>query len=213
MPPLYCYIAQMIKMYPFTNAVVSYIKNWPEECQRKGSDPYIIKMAQELMNDENGHDRLILKDLETLKIPVEMALNKFRSDSTQSLIAHFHQSVAANHLHLLAWMYCSETIAVAKVTAELLQEFQKILGPFHKAMRFWRIHSAVGPEVEHVKKRKQWIKALPACQRQSLLQEVDKVIYLYSNQHFDLDCEEFDRFISQHAPHLIDVASSYTARQ
>jgi hypothetical protein len=193
-------------MYPFTQTAASYVARWPEECRRKGSSLSIIDIAKEAANDEKGHDRLILKDLETLKIPISVALNKFRSGYIQVCISHFKQSVAANPLHFLAWLYCIEKQTVESVTAELLQSYQKILGPFHKAMRFWRIHSAAGLEAEHVKKREQWIATLPAGQQQSLIHEMDKITPLLSNQQNDLDCAEFDQFMTQHAPHLIDIA-------
>lgn len=193
-------------MYPFTKNAVSYIKKWPEKCKQRDCDSFIVEIAKEAANEERGHDSLILEDLKTLKIPIQIALNKFQSESVQICISQFKKSVEENPLHLLAWLYWGEKRAVDTVTAEVFQSYQKMLGPYKQAMRFWRIHSAVGPDVEHLEKRKRWIEALPFHQTQILMQEFDKITRIRSEQHFDLDCEEFDRFMSEHAPHLVDLA-------
>jgi hypothetical protein len=206
MPPLYLYVAQLVKMYPFTHHTISYIYTWPEKLKQKHDDPFLIKIAKEVVNEEKGHDKLILKDLEHLKIPIDLVLREFQFDSVQRHIESFTRSVETDPLHFLAWISYAERLAVDTVTEQRLKFFQKILGPYHKAIRFWRIHSAVGPDLHHAKKREQWIQSLPFGQQQTVMQELSKVAAQFSDSWFDLDVEKFKCFINQHAPHLHDTA-------
>lgn len=205
-PALYLYVARLIRMFPFTQYVVSYISQWPNICKQHYNDPFLIKIAHETYADEKGHDTLILKDLKDLKIPIELALKEFRSESVTCQLSSFMQSVSKDPIHLLAWLYHAEKLAVDRVTQEILERYQKILGPFRKAIRFWKIHSAVGLDAQHVEKRRQWIQDLPQNLREIIEKELDRVSLLFSNQKFDLDCEKFARFIDYHAPHLYDLA-------
>lgn len=206
LPSLYLYVARLVRMFPFTHTIVSYISKWPNECNRQYNDPFLIKIAKETLADEMGHDKLILKDLQDLNIPIQIALNEFRSDSVEQRISAFIQSVSVDPLHLLAWLFYAEKLAVDHVTKEVLEGYQRMLDPFHTAIRFWRIHSAVGPEIEHVAKRQQWIQDLSLYQRQIVENELDQVTLLFSSQRFDLDFEKFESFMNHHAPHLYDVA-------
>lgn len=206
LPPLYLYVARLIRMFPFTHHIVSYISSWPGECKRRYPDPFLLKIANETLADEMGHDKLILKDLQDLNIPIEIALKEFRSRSVEYRISVFTQSVAMDPLHLLAWLFYAEKLAIVHVTKEVLEGYQEMLGPFHAAVRFWKVHSAVGPEVQHVAKRQQWIRNLPFYHRQIVERELEKVTLLFSNQQFDLDFEKFEHFMNHHAPHLYEIA-------
>lgn len=206
LPPLYQYVAILIRIYPFAHATVAYLQNWPNECQRKYQDPFLVNIAKESLLEETGHDHLILQDLQDLKIPIEEALHQFQSDAIRDRILFFKNSVANNPLHFLAWLFFCEKQAVETVTAEVLQYYKKILGPFRKATRFFYIHSAVGPEVQHVEKRKKWIQLLPSHQQQIVMQEFHKITLSLSTQNFDLDVEKFSHFLNWRTPHLFDIA-------
>lgn len=206
MPSLYVYIARLIRMYPFTRHIVSYIKKWPEECERCYQDPFLVEIANEIVADEVGHDLLILRDLQDFKIPVELAIHEFRSDSVAKRVNAFKESVAGEPIHLLAWLFHAEKLAVQKVGRTDIERFKKILGPFSTAIRFWRIHSSIGPEVDHVAKRKKWIQALSPEHKQLIEKELVKLQRLFSNQTFDLDFSKFESFINLHAPHLYKTA-------
>lgn len=205
-PPLYHYVARLIRMYPFSKHVARYMYGWPEECKKKYNDVSITKMALKAQKDEKGHDLLILKDLKELKIPTEIALEEFRSNSVAQVISAFKESVKNEPVHFLSWLYYIENKTINIITKEIFEGYKKMLGPFHKATRFWRIHSALGPEVQHVVTRRQSIEALPAVLRQSVEKEISKVDLILSTQQLDLDFDRFGRFIELYAPHLIDLA-------
>ncbi len=103
LPPLYYYVARLIRMYPFTQSIMAYLNRWSEELKRTQNDHFLCELLVRHWLTKKGHDRLILKDLQELKIPIQRALNQFPSDSVKYCIASFNQSVAIDPLHFLAW--------------------------------------------------------------------------------------------------------------
>lgn len=205
-PSLYLYIARLVRMYPFTHHIICYVKKWPSECERYYQDPFLIKIAKETVADEVGHDQLILRDLQDFNIPIQLAVHEFQSSSVEERISAFDQSVVSEPIHFLAWLFHSEKLAVQNVTEKEIERYKKILGPFHMATRFWKIHSSIGPEVEHVARRQEWIQNLAPNHRQLFEDELPKVERLFSSQRFDLDFSKFENFINLHAPHLHEIA-------
>ena len=133
--------------------------------------PEIADYLEIRAREETGHDRLALKDLDALGVPGERLVANFIPEGIRPLCDRFDELCRQDYpIGSIGYSYCLERIAALKQSSDIAK-VQTLCPAGVDATRFLRSHSALGSEVSHVKETIEFVAALPANDRTSVVQE------------------------------------------
>jgi hypothetical protein len=132
---------------------------------RKRGRPEIASYLETHAREETGHDRLIIKDLDALKLPAERLVAGLMPDGVKILVEMFDSYSSADYpIGCIGYSYCFEYTAAMKPRSQV-EAVQALFPPGVDASRFLRTHSCLGSEVGHVEDLVEFIADLPARDR------------------------------------------------
>lgn len=160
---------------------------------RRAADRFLAAQRHELAElantkaqEEDGHDLLALKDLETLGLPAETVSESLASSTSRALIEFFEDCVEGDQpVRCFGYAFCLEQLALLRGAADL-DQVQRLVGPDLNVTRCWRVHSSVGSEPDHVEELVSVISELPPAERASVVEAT----YQTAKMIFDQDSEE-----------------------
>ena len=133
--------------------------------------PEVAAYLEERAREETGHDRLALKDLRALGVPGERLVANFIPDGIKPLCKRFdHLCVMDYPIGCIGYSYCLERIAALKQETDI-EKVQAMCPNDVDATRFLRSHSSLGSEAAHVEETIEFVAALPANDRITVVQE------------------------------------------
>jgi hypothetical protein len=122
---------------------------------------YLERHARE----ENGHERLALRDLQALNLPAERIVEKLIPDGVASLCDLFDRLSSADYpIGCIGYSYFFESSAATRQKADV-DALQALCPKGVDATRFMRAHSSLASEVDHVRDMVNFIAGLPAQDR------------------------------------------------
>ena len=137
-----------------------------------GNRPALAAWAAEKAREEQGHDRLALRDIESLGYAADQVVLSLVPPTAKALLAHFSASVAADDpIGCVGYAYTLERLALT-VGAQDIAAVQALLPPGVDATRCMRVHSAIGSDAEHVADDVAVIAGLPAGERAQVVAAV-----------------------------------------
>jgi hypothetical protein len=122
---------------------------------------YCLDKAQE----ETGHDRLALRDLEALGLPAAAVVDVLRP-SVSLAFARYHEAAAQSDrpLRALGYAFCLEWVASLQGPQDL-EALRRVLPEGHEATRCFRLHSGLGSDKAHVEELVDLVAGLSAAER------------------------------------------------
>ena len=125
----------------------------------------LAEWAEEKAIEETGHDRLALRDIQSLGYQAQALADTYMSPSAKILINYFVRSVRTfDPIKVVGYAYTLERIASA-VKEKHIQAIEVILPPGINATRCLRVHSSIGSDVEHVDEALETIAKLSTAER------------------------------------------------
>jgi hypothetical protein len=133
--------------------------------------PEVTAYLEDRAREETGHDRLALKDMRALGLPAERLVAMFIPEGIKPLCKRFDDLCAEDYpIGCVGYSYCLERIAALK-QADDIARVKAICPDGVDATRFLRSHSGLGSEASHVQETIEFVAALPANDRISVVQE------------------------------------------
>src|SRR5581483_8096142 len=130
---------------------------------------YLERHARE----ENGHERLALRDLGALNLPAERLVASLVPEGVAALCELFDRLSASGYpVGCIGYSYFFESSAAKRQKADV-DALQALCPTGADATRFMRAHSSLGSEVDHIKEMIRFIAGLPASDRI----EIAKAVY------------------------------------
>lgn len=122
---------------------------------------YLERHARE----ENGHERLALRDLSALDLPAERIVANLVPNGVAALCDLFDSLSSSDYpVGCIGYSYFFESSAAERRKADI-DALQTFCPQGVDATRFMRAHSSLGSEVDHVKDMIHFIASLPAFDR------------------------------------------------
>lgn len=128
----------------------------------------LAEWATEKALEETGHDRLALRDLQSLGYEAEALVRAFMPSSAKILVDYFVRSVEnSDPIASVGYSYTLERVALA-IQESHIQAIEAILPSGINATRCLRVHSSIGSDVEHVAETLDMIAKLTLAERNSI---------------------------------------------
>lgn len=125
----------------------------------------LVQWAAEKANEERGHDRLALLDIESMGYNAEAVVNTLVPTAAANLMSYFARSVYdSDPIDCVGYSYTMERLAM-RVGEEYIEKVEAILPPNVNATRCLRTHSSVGADAEHVEETLEMIAELTPQER------------------------------------------------
>ena len=106
--------------------------------------------ALEKVEEETGHDRLALLDIQSLGYDAEAVVKELVPPAAIALMDYFTRSVQAdNPIDSVGYTYTMERLSLG-IEGDYIQKVEALLPPEINATRCLRVHSAVGADADHV---------------------------------------------------------------
>lgn len=122
---------------------------------------YLERHARE----ENGHERLALRDLSALDLPAERIVANLVPNAVAALCELFDSLSSSDYpIGCIGYSYFFESSAAKRQKSDI-DALQALCPQDIDATRFLRAHSSLGSEVDHVKDMIDFIASLPAFDR------------------------------------------------
>ncbi len=122
---------------------------------------YLERHARE----ENGHERLALRDLRALNLPAERIVENLVPEVVRALCELFDSLSSSDYpIGCIGYSYFFESSAATRQKADV-DALQGMCPEGVDATRFMRAHSSMGSEVDHVRDMIDFIARLPALDR------------------------------------------------
>ena len=127
--------------------------------------PEIAEYLEIHAKEETGHDRLVIKDLKSLKLPAETIVANLAPENVRPLYELFDAFSSADYpVGCIGYSYFIESSAALK-TPEEVHALQSLCQDGVDGSRFMRCHSMLGSETDHVQEMTEFIASLPASDR------------------------------------------------
>jgi hypothetical protein len=167
-PSLERYIYALAGAYQTTSATPPTMRAVAERFRVEGNARCHASVAEHCLSvadEETGHDRLALKDLEALGIRSAEFVTKVRPANTVALVGVFRRlAEGAAPISVLGYAYALERSALAK-TPEAVAAIEALIPPGTMATRCLRVHSAAGTDAGHVRQSLDFIARLDSTDR------------------------------------------------
>lgn len=123
------------------------------------------KWALEKAEEEIGHDRLALLDIQSLGYDAEAVVNAFVPPAARALMDYFTRSVRdSDPIDCVGYTYTMERLSLG-IGEEYIHSVEKLLPPEINATRCLRVHSAVGADAHHANENVSLIAGLLPSER------------------------------------------------
>jgi hypothetical protein len=167
------YVLDLVSSYHNSRRTVgNYIRaaNRFKAVDRSDVATYLERHARE----ENGHERLALRDLKALGFPAERIVSNLVPRGVADLCSLFDNMSSSHYpIGCIGYSYFFEASAATRHRSHI-EALQALCPTGADATRFMRAHSSLGSEVDHVFDMIKFISTLPASDRT----EIAKAVYL-----------------------------------
>ena len=145
------YVYGLASAYQTTHATPPIMRHAAARLRASG-DAATGRHLSKAADEEVGHDRLALKDLEALRIRSTEFVNGVRPRLALEMVALVESfSQSPSPISVLGYVYAVERLSLFK-TQETIDAIEAIVPPGTRATRCLRVHSAVGSDAGHVAK-------------------------------------------------------------
>lgn len=125
----------------------------------------LAAFVEQKICEETGHDRLALKDLESLNLPARRLVEAVESPAALAMVEYFNRLAdESNPVGTLGYSYALERTALL-TRQEHIDATQAVCPPGVDVTRCMRVHSAVGADPAHVAELEEFIAGLAAGER------------------------------------------------
>lgn len=131
--------------------------------------PDLASYLERHAREENGHERLALRDLSALNLPARRIVENLIPDGVASLCELFDRLSSSDYpVGCIGYSYFFESSAAKRTKADV-DAMQALCPQGVDASRFMRAHSSLGSEVDHVRDMIGFIAGLPASDRTEIV--------------------------------------------
>lgn len=131
--------------------------------------PDIASYLERHAREENGHERLALRDLRALNLPAERMVENLVPEGVAPLCELFDRLSSSDYpVGCIGYSYFFESSAAKRTKADI-DAMQALCPGGVDASRFMRAHSSLGSEVDHVRDMINFISSLPAFDRTEIV--------------------------------------------
>ncbi|MBE9044557.1 iron-containing redox enzyme family protein [Pleurocapsales cyanobacterium LEGE 10410] len=125
----------------------------------------LAEWAAQKANEEQGHDRLALRDIQSMGYDPEAVVKALIPPAAVALIDYFTRSVEdLDPIDCVGYSYTMERLALG-VDKKYIQKVEDLLVPGINATRCLRVHSSVGADIEHTEETVEMVAGLTAKER------------------------------------------------
>jgi hypothetical protein len=143
------YIYSLAGSYQTTHATPGTMRAVAERFRAEGN-ARMVDHCLGVVDEETGHDRLVLKDLEALGLRSSQFVEKVRPAQAIALVSLFRRlAEGPAPVSVLGYAYVLERCALFQ-TREAIAAIEAIIPAGTMATRCLRVHSAVGSDRHHV---------------------------------------------------------------
>ncbi len=140
--------------------------------------------CKKVAREESGHDQLALCDLAALGIDAEAFVAHYRPARSVALVHYFQQlSSGPNPVAVLGYAYALERRALLNTT-KMMHTIEGVIPDGVKANRCLRVHSSLGPEVDHVDDSLKFIAASSAAERKLIANALYETIVMMNDSDY-----------------------------
>jgi hypothetical protein len=170
-PTLERYIWSLAGAYLTTEATPRTMRAAAERLRAQGNSR-AADYCRDVADDEDGHDRLALKDLDALGIRSAAFVATVKPANAVARVELFARLAgSATPIAVLGYAYALERAALSR-TAAAIAAIEAIVPPGTMATRCLRVHSAVGTDADHVGQSLAFIAGLAAPEREQIARAV-----------------------------------------
>lgn len=166
---------------------------------RNRRDETLARYCEEVADQETGHDRLVLEDLEALGIRADAFVSDVRPRRAMELLALIRELADGSApIAVLGCAYALERLALL-VSRAAVEAVEAIVPPASMAMRGLRLHSAIGADAEHVARSIDIIARLPPADRTAVVHAAyETAALVWSPTDYPGD-DAVDELVARHA--------------
>jgi hypothetical protein len=125
----------------------------------------LAQWAAHKAQEEQGHDRLALRDLKSMGYNAEAVVKALVPSAAVTLMDYFTRSVQdTDPIDCVGYSYTMERLALG-VDEEYIQKVEQLLPSNIDATRCLRVHSSVGADAEHVEETVEMVAELTSFER------------------------------------------------
>jgi hypothetical protein len=197
-PSLPRYIYALASNYHTTHATPFTMRHVGARLRNRG-DETLARYCEEVADEETGHDRLVLEDLEALGIRADAFVSNVRPRRAMELLALIRELADGSApVAVLGCAYALERFALL-VSRAAVQAVEAIVPPGSTATRGLRLHSAIGADARHVARSIDVIARLPPADRTAVVRAAyDTAARVWSPSDYPGDAA-VDEMMAQHA--------------
>lgn len=121
--------------------------------------------ALEKVEEETGHDRLALLDIQSLGYDAEAVVAELKPPAAIALMDYFTRSVQDDDpIDGVGYTYTMERLSLG-IEKDYIEKVESLIPPGINATRCLRVHSAIGADAGHVDENVELIAQLSAAER------------------------------------------------
>lgn len=125
----------------------------------------LAQWALQKAEEEKGHDRLALLDIQSLGYDAEAAVNKLIPPAAMALIDYFTRSARDNDpIDCVGYAYTMERMSLG-IGLEYIEKVNLLMPQGIDATRNLRVHSSFGADIKHTKETAEMVARLNAKER------------------------------------------------
>jgi hypothetical protein len=143
------YVRWLVGNYVFAGQTPGLFRRGAARLEALGR-PDLAAFARQKADEETGHAALAYRDLEALGLPAAEVVRLAQPPSAQAFADRFRACVESDDpIALFGFSYCLERMAVERDRA-FVRRVEAVLPPGCRALRFLKVHSAIGSDAAHV---------------------------------------------------------------
>lgn len=143
------YVRWLVGNYVFAGQTPGLFRRGAERLEALGRAD-LAAFARQKADEEAGHAALAYRDLETLGLPADEMVRVAQPPSAQAFAERFRAYVESDDpIALFGFSYCLERMAVER-DRTFVQRVEAVCPPGCRALRFLKVHSAIGSDAAHV---------------------------------------------------------------
>jgi hypothetical protein len=197
-PSLPRYIYTLAGNYHTTHATPFTMRHVGARLRSRG-DETLARYCEEVADEETGHDRLVLADLEALGIRAEAFVSDVRPRGAMDLLALIRELADGSALvAVLGCAYALERFALL-ISRAAVEAVEAIVPRGSMATRGLRLHSAIGADARHVARSIDIIARLPAADRTAVVHATYETAALVSAPTDYPGDAAVDEIVARHA--------------
>jgi hypothetical protein len=197
-PSLPRYIYALAGNYHTTQATPFTMRHVGTRLRNRG-DETLARYCEEVADEETGHDRLVLEDLEALGIRANAFVSDVRPRGAMELLALIRELADGSApVAVLGCAYALERLAFL-ISRAAVDAVEAIVPPGAMATRGLRLHSAIGADARHVARSIDIIARLPPADRIAVVRAAYETAALVSAPTDYPGDDAVDELVARHA--------------